>query len=314
MAGSDIDCVVIGEGGAPLEETLQSLSEAGYYRGAVHLFVVGGERSEAASARFPGVTFISEATGNRAKARNVGWDRGSSPLVQFLESGDRINPEWFQRATKEIEGGVAAICGQIVPTNPDKNRWHRIAYLDSKADLAEGRLLDLEPLLRREMLEETGGYNESLPHGGALEFNARLTATGRRVIHLNFPMAERQIHIPNWKGYWKEGVKSGYRVGAAFWRGRDWTLVRQILGRGLGALFVTLLALLGLFVTPLTLFFLLPAAILLLWPRIFETERVAKQEGFSHEDSALYTWHRSLLVLPQLWGMLRYLMGRVVRP
>ncbi len=218
MASSDIDCVVIGEGSRQeLEATLTSLSEVRYFRGKVHSYLVGLPESREVAERFSEVSFVEDpASGrNRAKARNVGWDAGNSPLVQFIEVGDQLDPDWFQRATKEVLTGVGAICGRIEPANPDVNRWHCIAYLESRIDLEEGRLLDVEPLLRREVLEEMGGFNEALPQGGALEFNARLTAKGRQVIHFDYPMAKRHIDVPNWRAYWKLGVRSGYRLCAA---------------------------------------------------------------------------------------------------
>lgn len=66
-----------------------------------------------------------------------------------------------------------------------------------------------------------------------------------------------------------------------------------------------LLVLLGLLFSPVTLWSLalfLPAAILLLYPRIFRVEALAQELHLSHHDAARYAWHRSFVVLPQLFG------------
>jgi hypothetical protein len=67
-----------------------------------------------------------------------------------------------------------------------------------------------DALIRREVLERTGGYDESLIAGEDPELCARIWALGYKIVRLDRLMVGHDLAIIRFWQYWQRSVRTGY--------------------------------------------------------------------------------------------------------
>jgi glycosyltransferase involved in cell wall biosynthesis len=124
-----------------------------------------------------------------SRARNAGWRATTAPLVAFLDDDVQVAAGW-RDAVEAAVAGVAFACGRVavpphqegaerpVAVTPDRPE----VLLDADSDELPGVSANL--VVRREVLEATGGFDERLgpgtwfESGEDLELLDRLVAAG----------------------------------------------------------------------------------------------------------------------------------------
>ncbi len=328
----DIDCVVIGVNTeATLARCLQSIKDCDYPQEKLHLIYVDGGSSDGSveiGSAIADVKVIS--LGDRhptpGRGRNAGWRSGGSPLVQFLDSDTILEPDWLTKGVQSMnQEGTGAVQGYRKEMHPDKSIFNWITSLEWNGPPGEAEAFGGDVLIRREILDATGGYDEIMVGGEDPELSQRVRDKGWRILQLDTAMTHHDIAMFRVSQYWKRAFRSGYGFAAVIDKGsgrkrKFWfTEFRRIIVRGGGSLLLLFAALLSLFVSlfffPL---FYLPciistilACVLLFWPRLFRVNAFKETLALTDDQARIYAWHCSLAVLPDILGVIRYYLGKV---
>jgi len=316
-----IDCVIIGvNAAATLPRCLDSVLGSSYPADRLQLYYVdGGSRDDslAIASRYPQVQVIAlqPRYPTPGLGRNAGWQRGRAPLVQFLDSDTILHPHWLARATAAFQDGIGAVSGRRQELHPEATIFNFIADLEWNGPPGESEAFGGDVLIRREVLERTGGYDEELVGGEDPELSQRVRQLGYKIIQLDVPMTWHDIAMNRPSQYWRRAYRTGYgfaavthrhlRSAQGFWA-RE---VRRVLIRGGGSLGLALLGLVGSWWTPWWLLTWAPASGLLCYPRLRSVPRLAAEKQIPLSQAKLYAWHCSLVVIPEFFGVGRYAWG-----
>ena len=134
-------------------------------------------------------------TGGRgpAAARNAGWRATAAPWVVFLDDDVRVTATWREDLRRDLRSAspeTGGVQGRVVVPLPDHRRptdWER-----GTAGLAEAWWITADMAYRRDVLVETGGFDERFPRAfredadlalRAVEAGWVLTTGERRTVH-----------------------------------------------------------------------------------------------------------------------------------
>ncbi len=320
----DVDCVIIGVNAeSTLEECIRSVVETNYSRGKVHVYFVDGgstDRSIEIAQSFSGVHVIEihPEYPSPGIGRNAGWRKGSSPMVQFLDSDTVLDPGWLDKAIDALTEKVGAVRGNREEINPDASVFNWIGDLEWNGPPGECETFGGDVLIRRLVLEETGGYDDILVGGEDPELSRRVRLKGWKIVQLDDPMTRHDLAMTRVSQYWKRGFRTGYGYAAVAMRhgfgSRQFSIYEfaRIIIRGGGSVALAVIGLIGAIWCPWSLFLLLPAALLLFYPLILRASYLRNDKDLGPGKTMLYALHCSFVVLPEFLGILRFLVGKVL--
>lgn len=313
----NIDIVIIGINTATtLRQCLESVLNASYSYGDLTIYYVDGgskDNSVAIAKEYPKVNVIElhVTQPTPGLGRNKGWQTGTSPLIQFLDSDTTLNANWLNTAYLAIQQPqVAAVRGFLRERFPEKSIYNWIGDQEWNDKPGETSSFGGNALLRREVLNATGGYNDSMIAGEDPELSLRVRLAGWKIIQLDSDMATHDLGMTTLKQYWRRSYRTGYAYAtlyalhaneSKFWQ-RE--LLRIRIRGGLGLLFMIL----GLFLHGL---FFIPGIFLLFYPLIFNVKKIAQAKQLTMKQAIYYALHCSMVVIPQFFGTIRYTNGSI---
>lgn len=323
-----IDCVIIGVNCAQtLARCLASVQAADYPADRLHIYYADGGSTDGSleiAGQFAGVTIIplSPEYPTPGLGRNRGWQQGTSPVIQFLDSDTVLNREWLKNGTNRLnEASVGAVLGLRQEMHPQRSLFNWIGDLEWDGPSGIADCFGGDVMVRREVLETTGGYDEVLVGGEDPELSRRVIRAGWRVVRLPEPMTRHDLAMYRAGQYLKRAFRSGYGFAAVrerearqksdFWRYE----MRKIVIRGGGFALSVLLALLlaaGGQAAPAAtgLLCLAVGTGLLFRPRLFLVNQFKRQHSLTTRQARRYAWHCSVVVLPQVLGIARFYWGK----
>lgn len=319
----DVDCVIIGVNAAKtLARCIQSLLDGNYPRDCLHIVYADGGSSDESlniAKSFPGVQVVALHPEHPTPGlgRNAGWKIGTAPFVQFADSDTVIHPDWIRKGVSALlaQPATGAVLGELHEMYPQASVFNWIGDLEWNAKPGQCEAFGGDVMVRRELLERTGGYNEELVGGEDPELSQRFRLLGYTIQQLGEPMAMHDLAMTRLAQYWKRAYRTGYGFAAVttrfLTRSRGFwfhELVR-ILIRGGGSLFLIGLALLLGPWIPTYLLLLPVGATLLFYPRIFRVPYFMADKGISREQAKTYAMHCSLIVIPEIFGAVRFWWG-----
>ena len=143
-------------------------------------------------ARFePAVRIIARANGGAASARNTGIKNITGSLVAFLDADDLWPPGSLQmRLSVMSQTGADLVYGQVrqVIVGADGDRDH--------GPILTGRVAGTM-LVRREIFDRVGGWDDRLRTAESVDWIARAQAAGCMCAHANDIVLVRRIHGAN---------------------------------------------------------------------------------------------------------------------
>lgn len=156
---------------------------------------------------------VTERRPGSYAARNAGWRACSGDLVAFTDVDCAPDPGWLSALVSGLGGGVDLVGGAIVPAAPPPGPWaawwaayDRTMYLDQDDNVREnGFAATANLLVRRQVLEELGGFDDALASGGDAYFGRRATGAGHQ---LGWAADAIVLHTP----------RSSLRATWALWR------------------------------------------------------------------------------------------------
>lgn len=325
-----IDCVLIGINSAKtLGRCIESIKAADYPQDRLHIIYVDGGSSDSSievARHYDGLQVIGITPDYPSPGigRNTGWKSGSSPLVQFLDSDTIVDPQWFARGVDAIKPGeVGAVLGMRHELHPERSFYNWIGNIEWNGPAGQSDCFGGDVLIRREALEATGGYNEELVGGEDPELSRRIIRNGWKILRLDVPMTRHDLAMFKLSQYLRRAYRSGYGfaavrhrealAGSDFWR-YEYQKV-TIKGGGFVTALVLSIPLLGMgtmLAASVALLVIMLGTILLLMPRLFKVRQFIREQKLNKVEARRYAWHCSLVVLPQLAGVLRFHAGRFI--
>lgn len=319
----DVDCVIIGVNAAStLSRCIESVLRSRYSRGRIFIYYVDGgstDESVAVARRFADVWVIElhPEYPTPGLGRNAGWRAGTSPLVQFLDSDTILDPEWMEKAAEAIASApnVGAVRGNRKEMHPEASVYNWIADLEWNAPPGECEAFGGDVMIWRRVLEATGGYDELLVGGEDPELSQRVRLQGFAIRQLDEPMTRHDLAMTRPGQYWRRAYRTGYGYAAVTLRfmttahGFWFHELIRIIVRGGGALALFAAGIVGAGRQPSLLTLWIPAVLLLLFPRLFRISYFMTDKSLSPVDAGKYAWHCSLIVVPEFFGVLRFVFG-----
>lgn len=308
----DIDIVVIGLNSAStLKKCFESAINSRYSKGQLHYYYVDGgsiDQSMEIAQQFPQFTLLKVAREDPTPSagRNMGWEHSKSPLVQFLDSDSELDPDWLTKASALLQDSeIAAVNGYLKEMNPDASIYNWICSHEWNGQPGLVESFGGNILIKREALEKTKGYDDDLVSGEDPELARRIRKAGWKILKTSEPMATHDLNTQNLVKYLKRSYRTGYAYALLFDRHHFWKHeVMRIVIRSSLFFLCLLLSFIG------SWLFLLPAFFFLFFPRLFRVNSISKNMNLTKEDASLYSWHASLVVIPQFFGIIRYYFGK----
>lgn len=188
-----------------------------------------------------------------SKAKNVGWKSSSSEYVCFIDDDNVITGETIKPLLDMMEKSPSL--GAVMPavyykSKPDLVWVYATPFLNKRLALnlvgrnlprdpaLEGRVLRTDALpnaslVRRRVLEEVGGFDETLVVNSSLDLAQRIKSHGWKVVSFTGAKVYHDVEVPGKLGWWAvHGSVDPERVRYEL---RDWFLIMRKLHHG-GAL------------------------------------------------------------------------------
>jgi GT2 family glycosyltransferase len=167
-----------------------------------------------------GVPVVQLTSGpmSAARARNTGASavtesRPDIDLIQFVDGDCVLAPGAVKRATDALRSDptLGAVCGRVVEAHPRANLFHRIAHAEwHQGEVGMTDVFDGVVMIRRDVFEEAGGYDESLVAGEDNEFGRRVTLLGHGIRRIDHVSAVHDIAMHSWSAWWRRSMRAGY--------------------------------------------------------------------------------------------------------
>ncbi|MEI7824563.1 MAG: glycosyltransferase family A protein [Chlorobiaceae bacterium] len=327
---SDIDCVLIGVNSSKtLGRCIDSVFASDYPKEKIHLYYVDGgskDRSIEVAKGYESVTVIAinPEYPTPGLGRNQGWKQGSSELVHFLDSDTILNPDWLKIAVKAMdEEEIGAVMGFRKEMHPEHTIYNWIGNIEWNGPVGESSCFGGDVLMRRKVLEKMAGYDELLVGGEDPELSRRIIRAGWKIIRLDALMTQHDLAMKTVRQYMARAFRSGYgfaavrkreaEAGSDFWKYE----FQKIVIKGGGFFFCLIFSLLILLINQssvtiaLALLTVVPGTALLLNPRLFKVKKFMRENNLNKKEARTYAWHCSLVVIPQLFGLIRFYVGLI---
>jgi len=164
----------------------------------------------------PGVTVfhLNDQHPNAAKGRNVGWQAARGEFVQFLDGDMVMKHDWPKTAQAFMSerDDVACVFGQVREHVERMNIYSRVFDMIWRCEPGPTRTLGGAFLARRDLLEELGGFDESLRGGEEPELASRIRGTEKTIWCLPVPMVVHFSGISTFREYWRRMFTYGFNL------------------------------------------------------------------------------------------------------
>ena len=326
-----IDCVLIGVNcGKTVGSCIASITSANYPNEKLHLYYVDGGSTDNSIAiaeqdKKVRIIALNLEYPTPGAGRNEGWKQGSSPFIQFLDSDTLLDAEWLHKAVNTMDDErVGAVLGFRKEMYPEHSVYNWIGDIEWGRAVGKSDCFGGDVLIRRKALEKTGGYDEILVGGEDPELSRRIIRAGWEIIRLDALMTKHDLAMKTIKQYLRRSFRSGYgfaavrsreaKAGTLFWK---YDLLKIII-KGGGFLCCSALSfLLLLFAHTTNAMFIIEfllftfGSTMLLSPRLFRIDKFMREDNLNRREAKRYAWHCSVVVLPQLFGIIRFYAGRL---
>ncbi len=250
---SKISIVIIGRNeGERLVRCLESVRDmVGRDRSTEIVYVDSGSTDGSVQCALHFGASVVALTGrcSAARARNAGWRAANGEWILFLDGDTVLHPDFLLKALAHAgDSQVAAVWGHRRELKPTANLYHRVLDLDWVYAPGPSEFCGGDVLMRRAVLESSGGFDDTLIAGEEPELCARLRGQGYIILHIDAPMTGHDLAISRFSQYWKRAVRAGYAYAQLRQRTRNYvqpmwsgeTLRNLVRGAALAALLVGL--------------------------------------------------------------------------
>ncbi|MTH77824.1 glycosyltransferase [Paracoccus aestuariivivens] len=244
-----------------------------------------------------------------ARARNAGFAKaGDAEFVQFVDGDCEVEPDWISTALAVLghDPKLAIVAGRRRELHPEASIYNRLCDAEWNTPIGPARAVGGDMLLRRDALEEIGGFDPDLIAGEEPEMCLRLRRAGWTIRRLDAPMTVHDAAITRYTQWARRSRRAGHAFAEVSWRYRDdpeqfWQ--RETKRSLFWAIGLPIAILLGAFLTPYAWL------LLLIYP--LQIARMALKNRHRPEpwQNALYTM---LGKFPEARGVLEFHIRRLI--
>ncbi|PPE65554.1 glycosyltransferase family 2 protein [Caldimonas caldifontis] len=156
-----------------------------------------------------------------ARARNAGWRRllelaPEIRWVQFVDGDCEVVTGWLEQAQEFLAAHpkAAAVCGQRRERHPERSVYNQLCHLEWAKPPGLLKSFGGDVMLRREALEQVGGYRDDLIAGEEPELSVRIRSQGWELHALPAEMTLHDAAMTRFRQWWLRIVRSGYAYAA----------------------------------------------------------------------------------------------------
>lgn len=315
-----ISVVVIGRNeGQRLVRCLRSVKAAVTDGMSLELIYVDSDSSdgsaELACACGARVLHVKPTRPSAAQGRNAGWRVAAGQYVLFLDGDTILERNFLHHALQEIGTSqeIGVVWGHRREIALEVSLYNRVLDLDWIYPPGDTDFCGGDALFKRDILERSGGFDDTLIAGEEPELCARLRAMGYRIRHIDVPMTGHDLAITQWRQYWRRAERAGHAYSEISERFADtpsplWLRESRrnywhgsMIICGLATIVVSLIS---------GVFALTVAALLAAGTIVVRTALRARWKQASPRTLLAYAIHSHLQQLPILWGQLAWHLAR----
>jgi hypothetical protein len=160
-----------------------------------------------------------------ARARNAGWQAASAPFILFLDGDTILDPQFVPRALVEFDNPrVMVVSGRRREIHPEASIYNRVLDLDWTFPPGFTDYCGGDAMMRREALEQVGGFDARLIAGEEPDLCRRIRARNGLILQIDAPMTGHDLAMVSWRQYWRRAVRTGHayaEIAAAYWHTSD---------------------------------------------------------------------------------------------
>jgi glycosyltransferase involved in cell wall biosynthesis len=211
-----LSVVVIGRNeGARLTRCLESIGQMRPLQGLIEVIYVDSGSTDGSierASQFKVKVKRLESTNPCAAAgRNAGWRAAKAPIILFLDGDTVLEREFVADTIAELKDpNVAVVFGNRREIDPNASIYTRVLDRDWIAPVGVVEFCGGDALIRRDVLELVGGFDERLIAGEEPEMCQRIRALGFTILHVDRPMTGHELAMTRFSQYWRRAIRSGY--------------------------------------------------------------------------------------------------------
>lgn len=311
-----VTVVVIGRNeGERLGRCLDAVHAMDYPADAVEVIYVDSDSTDdsvrLAKSRHATVLEVKPERPAAAIGRNAGWRAADTDYVLFLDGDTILDPAFLGTAMAEFaDERVAVVFGHRREIATHESLYNRALDLDWVYPLGEFDFCGGDAVMRRSVLAEVGGYDDTLIAGEEPDLCGRMRALGHVILHIDAPMTGHDMDMHRFSQYWKRAVRSGHayaEISERFKHSDDpfWSAEAQRTIKH--AALVVATPVVGVAASAVTRSPWPLAAVVAFWAAVIG--RTAKRARWKDPDPAtrtLYAVHTWVQKVPLAWGQLAF--------
>jgi len=172
-----------------IDDCLKAIFELNYPKDSLEVIVVDGCSKDATvkiAEKYP-VKVVSSPL-NAPAAYNHAMKIVGNAVVGFIDADAKVEKEWLNKLVTYLDDPqVAGVSGGIETWNTE-NAWARSIGYDLKNRYARlgkyaPRLATMNLLLKKNVIEEVGGFDENLPAQYDTDLGFRITGKGYKIVY-----------------------------------------------------------------------------------------------------------------------------------
>ncbi len=197
-----------------IEECLKSILAQNYPKDAFEVIVMDGGSKDATvqiAQKLPVKVFSIPI--NCPSAYNYAMRIAQHPILGYIDSDAKVEADWLSKLVPRLDDPkVAGVSGSIETWNADnpwaksigyelKNRYRRIGRYT-------GRIATMNLLLKRSVVEEVGGWDESLASQYDTDFGFRVSSLGYKIAYEPSAICYH-YNRPSLRAYYRQQMQYG---------------------------------------------------------------------------------------------------------
>jgi cellulose synthase/poly-beta-1,6-N-acetylglucosamine synthase-like glycosyltransferase len=197
-----------------IEECLNSILAQKYPADSVEIIVMDGgskDNTVKIAQQFPIKVFSIRL--NCPAAYNYAQKIAQHSVLGFIDADAKVEKEWLQKLVPRLnEPNVAGVSGSIETWNQDnpwarcigyelKNRYQRIGKYT-------GRIATMNLLMKKDVIEEVGGWDEKLPSQYDTDIGFRISAKGYKIAYEPTALCYH-FNRPTLKAFYRQQLQYG---------------------------------------------------------------------------------------------------------